>query len=296
MEKKLLAKDIYIRRWTIDNPKAVIQIVHGMAEHSGRYEEFAHFLNRRGFDVYACDHPGHGQTVKSVEKLGFIGYNGFDDLTNLQLELSKKLKERYEDKKLFIYAHSFGSFLGINMLQNSSICDGMIISGGTKPSKILNYLGKILAFLSYKIYGEQKSPFIEKMIFGSYNKRFENRTKHDWLSKDKLKVDLYLNDPLCGAVFPNIFYLTLANGLIKIFKNSNLEKIPKDKSILIVSGKDDPIGDYGKGVLKLFNLFKNLKIKDLKISLIENGRHELVNELDRGNYFNKINEYLSRRV
>ena len=273
-------------KWTSTGEiKAIVQISHGMNEHISRYDEFARFLAAKGYLVYGNDHLGHGDSLLKGEGLGYISdINGFDDMVQEMKDLTDFIKKEHDDLKLFIFSHSMGSFLAQRYVEiYGEAIEGLILSGTNgEPPAALN-LGIGLSGMIMKIKGRRyKSKLIDSLSFGSYNKKIKpKRTNFDWLSRDEKEVYKYIEDPLCGNLFPVSFFYDLYIGMKKIHEKENLEKIPKDLPIYIFAGTGDPVGDYGKGIVGLNNIYKRLGIKDVQYKLYEDGRHEMLNELNR---------------
>lgn len=265
--------------------KAVVQISHGMNEHILRYDEFAKFLSAKGYLVYGNDHLGHGGSVLEDKDLGYISdKDGFIDMVEEMKNLTDLIKEENKDLKVFLFSHSMGSILAQRYIQiYGDKIDGLILSGTSgKPPAVLN-IGILLSNMIMKAKGrDYKSKMIDKLSFGSYNKRFTpNRTEFDWLTSVDEEVDKYIEDPLCGNLFPVCFFHDLYVGMKEIHIDENLQKVPRDLSTYIISGEDDPVGDYGNGIRSLNNLYKNLGMKDTEYKLYKGGRHEMLNEKNK---------------
>ena len=219
------------------------------------------------------------------EGLGYISdTNGFDDMVQEMKDLTDFIKKEHDDLKLFIFSHSMGSFLAQRYVEiYGEAIEGLILSGTNgEPPAALN-VGIGLSGMIMKIKGRRyKSKLIDSLSFGSYNKKIKpKRTNFDWLSRDEKEVYKYIEDPLCGNLFPVSFFYDLYIGMKEIHEKENLEKIPKDLPIYIFAGTGDPVGDYGKGIVGLNNIYKRLGIKDVQYKLYEDGRHEMLNELNR---------------
>lgn len=278
---------IHAVRYTPDDGevRCVVQIVHGMAEYAERYEEFARFLTDRGFVVTGEDHLGHG---KSVSEGGYYGYFCERDPATVVVRdvhrLKKLTQALYPDVPYVILGHSMGSFILRNYLcrYGSGIAGAVIMGTGMQPPWLIR-LSKALAAVQKAFCGSvYVSKLMDKAAFGSFNKRFQpERTRADWLSRDTENVDKYLADPLCGFCFTVNGFQTLFELIARIQKRENLEKIPKDLPILMVSGKDDPVGDYGEGVKRAYASLQGQGLSDIQMKLYDRDRHELLNEVDR---------------
>ena len=292
-------KEIFLRTWdNVINPIGVVQIFHGMAEHSGRYDDFAIFLNKKGFIVYADDHRGHGNS-KGDNVLGYIGHDGFNNVVEDEKIISDLIKEKHIGLPLYIFAHSFGSFVGQEyIIRYSNNINGIILSGSAKQNGIDIKAAYILASLQKRFFGDKlEANLLDKLSFGSYNNKIEKRrTKFDWLSRDEKEVDKYIIDNLCGYISPVNFYYNLFSGLKDLYKPDRLNKISKDLPTLILSGDMDPVGKYGKSVQSLYNQYVNLNIENVDIKLYEGGRHELLNEINKEEVYDFIFTWLNKNL
>ncbi|MCK9217165.1 MAG: lysophospholipase [Firmicutes bacterium] len=287
---------ICLRIWdNVANPKGVIQIFHGMAEYSIRYNDFANFLNGKGFLVYGNDHRGHGMTLKNTETPGFLGENGFYNIVEDTKIISDLIKNNYTGLPLFIFAHSFGSFIAQEYIVHySNEIDGLILSGSAKQSGIDVKAAYILASMQNKLFDNRKeAKLIDRLTFGSYNKRIKKRkTEFDWLSHDGKIVDDYIKDRLCGYISPIDFYYNFFGGLKNLYKPKKMKNISKSLPILIISGSMDPIGKYGRLVEKLYEQYKSLNMENVTLRLIEDCRHEILNETNKKDVYDYIYNWI----
>ena len=277
---------INVYKWTPeDEVKGIIQISHGMNERAIRYDYFAKKLAQEGYLVYANDHRGHGDSSPSKEELGYISDNdGFQDMVDDMKQLTDIIKKENPKLKLILLGHSMGSFLAQRYIQlYGEEIDGVILSGTNgKQSSMVN-MGILLSKIIMKRKGRKSSgEILDKLTFGKYNDRFKpNKTKFDWLSRDEIEVKKYIEDPYCGNIFPTSFFHDLYIGTKIIHNKAFLEKIPKNLPIYIFAGDADPVGNYGKGILSLYNRYKSLGIKDISYKLYKDGRHEMLNEINK---------------
>lgn len=277
---------INVYKWSPDkNVKGIVQIAHGMAETAARYDYFARALVNEGYIVYANDHRGHGGTAASVEELGYISDNdGFIDMVEDMRRLTKIVKADNPGLPIILFSHSMGSFLTQRYIQlYGNEIDGVILSGTNgKPPSTIN-AGIVLSKTIMKLKGRKASgKLVDKMAFGSYNKRFmPNKTKFDWLSRDEEQVAKYIDNPYCGTIFPVSFFHDLFIGMKSVHRPEFLNQIPKELPIYIFGGSDDPVGNYGVGITNLEAAYKSLGIKNVTSKLYPDGRHEMLNEINR---------------
>ncbi len=285
--------------WENENPKAVLQMVHGMCEYIDRYDAFASYLVEDGYTVIGHDHLGHGQTAKSKDDYGFFtGKNGDKVVIDDMFEVTKYAGEKWPDVPDFIMGHSMGSFFTRQYLSRySRYVKGAIIMGTGWIPYALATVGRVVALNVCRNKGERTvNQLLVKLSVGNYNKAFEPaRTPNDWLSRNTENVDKYEADPLCGFCFTAGAYRDFFGVLQAVAKNKKLNGIRKDLSMLITSGENDPVG--GKPACKkLFAQYLSNGISDTTLKLYPDDRHEILNELDRDTVFADIKNWLNSRI
>lgn len=286
----------------VNNPKGVVQISHGMAEHARRYDNFAKFLNSKGFVVFADDHRAHGQTStkqSNVMKYGYHKGNIYFDTVQDEVAITKYLKDKYNRPVVYL-GHSYGSMIGQRYIQEDTERAGAILSGSACMKGGLLNVGAALANMQYKMLGGDKiANLLNTMSFGSYNKPFKKeKDKGDfgWLSRNPEQVKKYILDEQCGYVMSIAFFKFFLNGLKESYKEENLKKIDLSKPIAIFSGSCDPVGGNGKLISKLNEQYKALGVKDLSFKLYENARHEILNEINNQEVYNDMLEAIEKIV
>lgn len=295
--------DVMIRavKYVPEKPiKAILQISHGMVEFIDRYENFADFLCEKGILVTGNDHLGHGGSVRSKEDWGYFSSEDgnrciIEDLHQLTL----LTKNEYPNIPMFLLGHSMGSFYA-----RQYICDypfefnGAIIMGTGLEAKPTVSAGRMVCKILATFKGwKYRSEFVNNMAFGSYNKKFEPcRTKMDWLTKDENIVDWYLNEPRCTFLFTLNGYYNMFTGILRLHDKSLLSKMNKDMPIFFVSGEDDPVGSFGKGVKKSYDMAKDAGVKDVSIKLYPKDRHEILNETDRENVYQDLYDWICLKL
>lgn len=295
--------EIFVRKWSPeqrDDLKGVVQIAHGMAEHSERYDAFASFLVNEGFVVYANDHRGHGYTIKNKEDYGFFSEeNGFETVVEDLHILTNQIKEKHPGIPVFLFGHSMGSFLVRRYIQRfDSELKGVIISGTGGNPGVLGKAAKIIAKREIKKLGKKgPSELLSKLVFGKHNQQFKSaRTEYDWLSTDEAVVDAYMEDELCGGTCTAGFFLDLFEGLETIHRKENVLKVRLDLPIFIFSGDKDPVGGNGKGVLQVYNSLRKAGLTDVECKLYPNGRHEMLNEVNKDEVYYDILKWMNGRL
>lgn len=292
--------DIHAIIWTPTLPvKAIVQISHGMVEHIERYENIALELNKYGILVCGNDDLGHGKSIVDKNHYGyFAAKNASQILIDDTHTLTNKIKEQYPNIPYYIMGHSMGSFIVRSYIQNNSDeLSGAIIIGSTHKSGLTMVLAKFLtAIIAFYHHGYfYRSKFLEKITIGNLNKHFEEGKENPrcWISSDETIIKAYQNDPLmnfrftCNA-YDALFTLIKRAGTKKYNKN-----IRQNLPLLIMSGKDDPIGNFGKSIYKLESLYKMVGIKNIKIKLYNGMRHEILNENEKIFVINDIMQFIN---
>ena len=307
VEFKFMSRDghtpIHAVRYIPDSGKvrAVLQITHGMTEYIERYGTFARYLNEHDILVVGHDHIGHGQSVRTKEDWGFFAYGSpgkilVQDMHQLRL----KTQKIYGDVPYFMLGHSMGSFLLRRYLSSrgKGLSGAIIMGTGFTPPR-MSAFGIGLTRLLSKTYGwYHRSTLLTKIALGS-NKRFDMTGQHpenSWLTKDAEIAAWYYQQPACTFTFTLNGYLALFDTVEYCCLQENADRIPKDLPILLVSGADDGVGNYGKGVRKVRKMLEKAGIRDLKMVLYENDRHEILNETDRYKIFADLLEWMEARM
>ena len=293
-------KEIHARAWDrLPLPKAGVLILHGMGEHGARYEEFASFLNRNGYAVYAPDHRGHGLTAKSLDTLGHNGPDGFNRSVDDAYLLFREIQRRDPGIPLFLFGHSFGSFLAQEYITRyGKEIAGVILSGSGKMDQPEIAAGRLLAKVLKTVRKENHpSPFLTGLAYAGYNKRVSRRSgEFDWLSRDAAEVLRYEQDPYCGPIFSTGFFYYFLRGLCELYRPRKLARIPKTLPVFLIAGGSDPVGSYGKKVVRLEDLYHDLKLSDVRCKLYPEARHELLHETNRTEVMDDILAWMEQRL
>lgn len=280
--------------------RGVLQIAHGMVEFIERYDRFASFMASQGFYVVGNDHLGHGKSVTDESQLGYFAKdNGnfcvIGDMQQLRLDTQKK----YPGLPYFILGHSMGSFLTRQYIElyGEGLKGAIVMGTGYQPSLTLNLAIALTGILKKTKGDHYRSKTVNNMALGSYNKAFEPaRTKNDWLTKDESIVDAYEANPLNQFTFTVNGYNNLFRGLRFAEQQKNLNRIPKDLPILVVSGANDPVGECGKGPTAVADIYRRTGIKDVTLKLYPDDRHEILNELDKENVDRDLLVWIEQRM
>ena len=284
--------------WPVENPRAVVQLVHGMSEYMERYDRLARALNNAGYAVVGHDHLGHGP-LANKEELGYFGpENGWDCLVEDVHRMTGYAKERFPGLKLALLGHSMGSFIVREyLLRFGNELDACVISGtGWYPSALAKAARGMAAISGAGSWTKQANG-LNKLGFGSYNKAFKPaRTDFDWLSRDEKEVDRYVEDPLCGFTFTARGFYDMFNGLVALTHLKRLQNMPKSLPVYFMSGAMDPVGSQGKGVQTVVRQFRDAGMQDVTLRLYEDGRHEMFNEINRDEVTADLIDWLNQKL
>ena len=290
-----LAYRIYEPEGEIDEIRAVVQISHGMCEYVGRYEEYARHLCSQGIVLAGNDHPGHGESAATEEDFGYFAKEKGVDLAVEGLKtMSELLLERYEDKPLILLGHSMGSFLcRIYLTKYSENLAGAIVMGTGGPGAPTG-AGIALASIISGLRGDRhRSKLLRSIQQAGYLKRCgKGADRTDWLTRDRGVVEKYNNDKYCNYIFTVSGYRDLFRMLEAVSVEDWATKVPTDLPILLISGEDDPVGSYGKGVCAVAGALAHAGAQKLKTVLIPGARHEVLNETDRAGTYALIDRWI----
>ena len=277
--KTFLVGKVYLPKGEI---KGYFHIVHGKTEHIARYDFFMRILAENGFIAFAYDHLGHGYTATNDSELGHIAdYNGDDLLARDVKAFADAVREEYGVRPYYLMGHSMGSFVVRRSVQKYITPDKLIVMGTSGPLPI-SIFGIYLAKLVRAIKGPKHySPLIDNIAFGSYNNKFpKEEGPHAWLTNDASIRDAYHNDKLCTFNFSVSAMHDLIYLLNEVNKKEWFENVAKKMPILLVSGKDDVVGDFGKGVIAVDKKLRE-NGADVTMKLYEGNRHEILNDFAR---------------
>ncbi|MDU9415698.1 alpha/beta hydrolase [Pseudomonas sp. zfem005] len=275
---------LHVNRWSGDTqPRAVVMVAHGMAEHGGRYARLGQALVAAGLELYVHDQRGHGRTAQHGILGLYAEHDGWNKVIGDLASLNHHIRQQHPQAPIFLLGHSMGSYIGqAYLMQHSCSLQGAILSGSNYQPVSLYRSGALVARLERWRQGANgRSALIEFLSFGSFNKAFKpNRTAFDWLSRDPDEVDKYVNDPLCGFRCTNQLWLDLLGGLQTITPVKNLAQIDPDLPLLVVGGASDPVSD-GRRLDDLARALREAGIKDVQLKIYPDARHELLNETNR---------------
>ena len=280
-------------------PRAVVQIIHGIAEFVERYDDFAGYLTGLGFLVVAEDHMGHGKSIEGGSIQGYF-HGGWFTAIEDSVQLLKDTQEAYPDVPYILFGHSMGSFMARTILCKypELKLDGAIICGtGWQPTFALPALLKVVDGICKKTGETNPNEKLQGIVFGSYNKKVERpRTDYDWLTRDAKIVDAYIEHPLCGFTASCGLLRDMMQGIYYIQQPKNLANMCKYLPVLFIAGGDDPVGNYGKGVEESAQAFRNAGMEQVSCKIYPLCRHEILNEINRDEVFTDVLEWILKQI
>ena len=287
-------------RWTPNGEvKAVLQIVHGIAEYVERYDGFAEYLNRQGILVVAEDHMGHGQSINGEGIQGYFHGGWFTAVADTY-RLLQDTRREFPEVPYILFGHSMGSFMARTILcryPGSGISAAVICGTGWQPTLALPALIKAIDAICKKNGETQPNQTLDKLVFGGYNKKVEHpRTPFDWLTRDGKIVDAYIAHPLCGFTASAGLMRELMKGISYIQQPENLGNMRKDLPVFFIAGGDDPVGSYGKGVERCAKAFREAGMQDISLRIYPLCRHEILNEINREEIYEDVVQWIWEKV
>jgi alpha-beta hydrolase superfamily lysophospholipase len=275
-------QSLLTRRWLPEGPpRAIVQIAHGLTEHSGRYARLATAINAASYGVYAADLRGHGPKAAAVDLGHFADEGGWGKVVGDFWTLNRLIGAEQPGTPIIFLGHSLGSFLGRQFIaEHSDALAGAALSGSSGKPPAIATLGRLIARAERLRLGKRgKSQLIFQMWFGDFNKPFKpSRTAFDWLSRDEKEVDAYVADPLCGFPFTTQLAIDVLDALPRATSPASLAAIRKDMPVYVFSGERDPVGANIKGLIADL---KAAGFTKLTTRIYPGARHETLNELNR---------------
>ena len=287
---------ISYRRWLpTGTPKTVLQVVHGAAEHSGRYDRFAKLAVASGYAVYATDHRGHGRTRLRSGKTGDAGPDAWNRMVEDEIAFSQRLRTAHPGAKLVLFGHSLGSFMAQDYIERrADLLDGLILSGTSygppPPAALIDALNEAV----------QKDPLGDSAVwaglFRDFNKPFNGTTGFEWLSRDADEVKKYTTDPLSGFAFTNELTRDIFVGFARMRDPALEARIPKTLPVLVIQGELDPVGENLVGTRRLVERYNALGLTRIETHYYPGARHEVLNETNRGEVQRDVLAWLAKTM
>ena len=281
-------------------PRAVVQLIHGMAEHIDRYEGFARFLVSCGFAVCGHDHIGHGATAGVPERLGLMpAKGGVDVLVADAHHLREAVGARFvPEVPYFMFGHSMGSLvLRCYLPLHGEGLAGAIICGTPMPPRAVSKAGNLLARALVALRGpEARSELLHSLADGAYSRAIPNaRTPFDWLSRDPAVVDAFAADERAGFMFSAGAYATLTEAAFRAAAPAAFDGVPKALPVLVMAGDKDPVGDDGRAPTRVARRLEAAGVADVTLTLYGGMRHEVLNEVGRQEVYDDVLSWLSAK-
>ncbi|MCC8022798.1 MAG: alpha/beta hydrolase [Clostridiales bacterium] len=290
---------IYAGTWQPEGAlRGVVQIHHGMAEYSGRYEAFAKYLCGRGYAVYIHDMANHGKSNQNPAQTGYFGdKDGWKGLIADMKAVYDIAKEAHPDVPYIIFGHSMGSFVArCFAAKYGHLIDGAIFCGTAGRNPLASVSSAATAVLGAVKGKKAKLKFLADMSFSGYNDKFEKRTEYDWLSRDEAVVDAYVADDMCGFLFTVQGYSDLGQLLTNCNTKAWYAAVPAALPICLIGGDMDPVGNYGAGVEEVCKTLQQTGHERTVMKLYGNARHELLNETNKESVYEDIAVWIENTV
>jgi len=291
---------LFVRQWLPPAPVATAQILHGIAEHGGRYDHLARRLAAAGFAVYAHDQRGHGRTAGDRSRAGFVAASGGAERLIADAHLVRQhIRARHAGLPHALIGHSMGSLLAQRYaIEHGNELNALALSATDFRPDPMPRLGRRLANTLARLYGpEHRSALLDFLALGRVRRKLPNqRTRYDWLSRDQSIVDAYIADPLCGfvptvALWRDVFDVVIFNG-----RRHNQARVPKTLPILLMVGEMDMLSGGGRHVRQLAQRYRALGIADVTLRTYPEARHEIFNELNRDEICGELLRWLRDRL
>ena len=293
---------LYGRTWAPEHgaPRAVLQLVHGIAEHIGRYDRFARFMSDHGYLVCAEDHLGHGNTPENAEDLGYTAdKDGWVKMTDNVRALHERIAPQYRGIPYFILGHSMGSFLTRSyLIRYPGTVDACALLGtGQQPESVLKAGLAACRLEQIRLGKRGRSKLLQSLCFGAYNSQFKpNRTESDWVCSVDEVVDAYIADPFC-QVMPTVTLMRdMLTGIRFNQQAENLAKMDKTTPVFFLSGDQDPVGSNGKGVRAAYQSFLDAGCGHVRLKLYPGGRHEMLNEHNWQDVYDELLSWFDQQI
>ncbi|MBR4344465.1 MAG: alpha/beta hydrolase [Lachnospiraceae bacterium] len=282
----------------VSTPIGSILLLHDMAEHHGRFDDFIRVLNGKGYDTYSYDHRGHGAEIR-YEDLGHIAdEDGYEVLISDALHVLKYVKKANRGRKLILFGAGMGALIARCLLPLFDSLNACILCSCPNPThKKLNSLMTSARIAKFSKKPRYKSVRLGKKFteFKGFSK-ISSRTSFDWISRDNQLVGAYISDPLCGFLGTVSFYSDILRLTDEAVAKTNMKQVRNDLPILLLAGSHDPVCDYGEEVTELFDNLQRYHLSEVDCTIYEECRHDLLHETNNAEIFKDILEWLSRAL
>ena len=290
-------------RWPAQSPtRACLIIVHGMAEHARRYAHLAEDLAAAGIEVHAFDLRGHGATTAAVDH-GDLGERcDWQTLIEDVERIRQRAAARTPRVPIFLFGHSLGSFIALAVLaQYGEAYAGAILSGSDRPNPLACRAAAVLARIECaRIGAHTRSQALQRLIIGAYDRRlaryYGTLRSNAWLSTDDSAVDAYEADPDCGFALCAGAWHTVLCGIARSASAYGLRRVPMALGLLVIAGRDDPMGNFGRGPQRMARAWAADGQRDLELRLYDSRRHELLHDQHADTVIADIRRWLDARI
>ncbi len=274
-------------------PKGIVQLTHGMAEHKERYYDFMNYLAEKGYVCVIHDHRGHGASVRSKEDLGYFYTEDINYIVEDLYQVTEFISKMYKGLELTLFSHSMGTLVAANSLKKYDSQIKRIILCGPPTKNTLVSLAIIMAKAFKLLKGDRyKNNFLNNLSFGSYNKG--NELKFQWLSRNIDVVNKYNEDELCGYTFTTNGFINLFKLLKEAYSKKDWQVENPELNILVIAGKEDPVIQSEDKFNRLISFLREVGYNNIKSKLYESKRHELLNEIGKEEIYQDILGFIER--
>lgn len=289
---------IYYGIWaSADRPTAVIQIAHGMAEHSERYNDLTEYFNEKGFAVIINDHAGHGRSIQNDKDKGHFGdKDGWINVIKDMKAVHDLAVNEFPGVPMILLGHSMGSFLAREYAALYPQDHLMYIFSGTAGKNKLLGFGRLVTKAVRPLKGAFKTKeLLQQISSGNNNKRIQNAKPNAWLTSSAEIVDAFNEDPLCGFAFTAEAMLELLNGIAAVSSKEWAKKVP-DVPICLLFGEQDPVGNYGAGPREVMTWLQETGHHHVEMQAYQDGRHEMHNERNSREVFENLVKFIAKNL
>ncbi|MFW6368305.1 MAG: alpha/beta fold hydrolase [Spirochaetota bacterium] len=280
--------------------RAVVLLLHGMAEHKERYRDIASFLARSGFAVVCYDHAGHGVSLPEERRTGLLARDkGYEKVVDDVVSVREWIGREFPDVPCVLVGHSFGSFVARECMRRyGERFAAFVFCGTASHPGIAGSVGRVLAELAVRVFGpERRSRFFLALTTGGNNRTVDSpRTAYDWLSRDTDEVDAYVADPACGFVPCNAFFRDLATLLLRVTNPRYFASGLPDRPVLLLNGGHDPVAGMGTAGARVKTLLTDSGVTNVDTKVYDHARHELFHEINRREVFRDLVAWLRRNI
>lgn len=286
-------------RTETQNPRALVQLCHGMCEHFAYYREFAEFLAQDGILAFGDDHLGHGYTpVRDRDRGFFAEQNGADHLVMDEHQLSLYMKAQYPGIPLILFGHSMGSFIVRETVARYGNDYTAAIFCGTAGPDTPAGLGVFFADLIARFRGKRyRSEWIESVAFHGYNQKYGPGVPFNaWITRDEEHLKRHTDDPFCRFNFSVSAYHDMFTLLKWVSSRKWAKRLPASLPVLLITGDMDPVGDWGKGVRKVTERLCRAGMEQVSLRVYPEMRHELLEEIGREQVMKETKQWLERFI